>query len=794
MQEPQARFGQRIGGAIVLALPVAIGLLGFCMAQPPRPLPATAPATEFSAERALEHSRRIAVEPHPAGSAAQERVRDYLVGALKGMGWEVQVQEATIAEDHSASTVQNVLARLPGQVHTRGFALVSHYDSVATGPGAADDGAGVVSLLETARALRAGPPLRNDILLVFTGDEEAGMRGARAFTEHPWGKGVGAMLNLEARGTSGPSYMFETSPGNGWLIRELCRSGAPAFANSLMYEFYSRMPTDSDFTSVLKGAGYPGYNFAFIANITAYHNVNDSVTNLNPHSLQNHGECALALARHFGNLPDEAFPATGGAGTDEIYFNSIGPRLVHYPASWSRPLELLSALLLVAALGFGLAKGRFKVRDILAGMAALPAAALAVAVSGGILVGIAYLCWGFYLLYNATFYTVSLLLVTVAITLVAYGRFSRRTPVLALAAGAMIWWLAVVILLGWLMPGGAYFAMWPLLFGGAGLLLWCWLPAAALQSPGRLALMSVFALPVLLFAGPGLQAMLLSCTVLPSPVFLPLLVLMLGVIIPQMVFAAQQCGPRLAAGLAAVGILLFGIGLGTNGPSASRPRMDGISYYLDLDRQVASWICRDRKLDEWTSQFIPAGAARGLRPELLTCYARFRTVGVAQIEESPLDRWSRYWRGPAPVAVLTGPALEVVRDQATNGVRHLTLRLSSARKAPRVDLVITPPVKVLAATVNGKALKGGQGAWPLDYVVFPRSGVAEVEVQLGSLQALSIAVTEISYDLPSLPGIRPRPPHLIPRPNTIDWFESVLYDPCMAVVKTFAIPAAGVDR
>jgi len=794
MQEPQARLGQRIGGIIVLGLPCAIALLGFCLAQPPRSVPATAPATDFSAERALEHSRRLAVEPHSAGSPAHDRVRDYLVGELKAMGCEVQVQEATVAKDHSASTVQNVLARLPGKAHTRGFALVSHYDSVATGPGAADDGAGVVSLLETARALRAGPALRNDILLVFTGDEEAGMRGARAFTDHPWGKGVGAVLNLEARGTSGPSYMFETSPGNGWLIRELCRAGAPAFANSLMYEFYSRMPTDSDFTSVLKGEGYPGYNFAFIGNIVAYHNVNDSVTNLNPRSLQNHGECALALARHFGDLPAEAFPAPGGAETDEIYFNSLGPRLVHYSTSWSRPLGLLSALLLVAALAFGLAKGRFQVRDILAGMAALPAAALAVAVSGGILVGIAYLCWGFYLLYNTTFYTVSLLLVTVAGTLAAYGRFSRRTPVLGLAAGAMIWWLAGLILLGWLLPRGAYFATWPLLFGGTGLLLWCWLPAAVLQSAGRLALMSVFALPVLLFVGPGLQAILLSCTVIPSPAFLPLLVLMLGAIVPQVVFAARQCGLPLAAGLAAVGILVFGIGLGTNGPSASRPRMDGISYCLDLDRQEASWICRDRKLDEWTSQFIPVGAARGLSPEFLTCYARFRTVGVAEVEESPLDRKSWYWRGPAPVVSLPGPALEVVCDQVTNGVRHLTLRLTSPRKVPRVDLVIAPPVKVLAATVNDKALKGGDGAWSLDYVVFPRSGVAEVDLQLGSLQALSVAATEISYELPALPGIRPRPPHLIPRPNTIDWFESVLYDPCMAVAKTFTIPAAAAGR
>jgi hypothetical protein len=281
---------------------------------------------------------------------------------------------------------------------------------------------------------------------------------------------------------------------------------------------------------------------------------------------------------------------------------------------------------------------------------------------------------------------------------------------------------------------------------------------------------------------------------IPSAAFLPLLVLMLGAIVPQLVFAMQRCGLGLALGLAAVGIAVFGLGFGTNGPSASRPRMDGISYYLNLDRQEASWICRDRKLDEWTSQFIRSGAIRSLSSEVLPSYARFRTVGVQEIEAAPLDRKSWYWRGPAPVVSLPAPALEVIRDQVTNAVRHLTLRLTSPRKVPRVQLAIASPAKVLAATVNEQALKVGEDGWSVDYVVFPRSGMAEVDVTLASLQALSITVTETSYDLPIPPGIRLRPPHLIPRPNTVDWFESILFDSCMAVVKTFPIPAAAPEH
>src|ERR1043166_117680 len=676
-----------VAGVSVFGLPCLIALLGLLLAQLPRPVPTTAPATEFSAERAIEHSRRLAVEPRPAGSAALERARDYLVEQLKGFGWEVEVQETTVAGGHSASTVQNVLARLPGKANTRSFALVSHYDTVTTGPGAADDGAGVVNLLETARLLKARPALRNDIILVFTGDEECGMCGARAFAEHHRGEG---------------------------------------------------------------GAG---------------------------------------RARPFGDRPEGAFPRPGGAESQEVYFNTVGWHLARYPASWSRPLSWISAILLGAAMTFGLVKRRFKALEILAGVGAVFVASLVVALSTGVLVWLAYSLWGIYLLYNAPFYAVSLVVVTVAIMLGVEAWFSRRFSVLGLAAGALVWWLASVVLLEKLLPRGSYFAAWPLLFGSAGLMLWCRLPPTATQSARPLALMTAFVMPVLLTVGPGLQSLMLSCTVLPSPVFLPLLVLMLGTLVPQLVFAAQRCGRLLSAAMAAAGLATFGIGLGTNSPSASRPTMNGMSYHLDLDRQEAFWICRDRRLDEWTSQFFQTNSTKTSN-EVLPSRARFRSGPGPKTEESGRDGERPFWRGPAPLVPVAEPALEVVGDQATNGARQLTLRLTSPRKVPRVHLAIPAPVQVLEATVNGKPLEGGKSGWSLDYTVFPRSGVAELDLKVVAPEELKIRVTETSYELPDVPGIRPRPPHMIPRPNTLDWFEGVHYDPCMAVVKTFTIPAA----
>lgn len=58
--------------------------------------------------------------------------------------------------------VENVVARRPG---TRGdgpaLLLMSHYDSVPSGPGAGDDASGVAIVLETLRALGHREPLDN---------------------------------------------------------------------------------------------------------------------------------------------------------------------------------------------------------------------------------------------------------------------------------------------------------------------------------------------------------------------------------------------------------------------------------------------------------------------------------------------------------------------------------------------------------------------------------------------------------------------------------------------------------
>jgi hypothetical protein len=356
---PAARYAVLAG----LVLWIAISLIPLSR---PAPIPATAPPQDFSAARALDQIRAIAQKPHPLGSADQQRVRDYLVAELTKLGAAPELEAGfasiTLGKFHGEGNVENIVARLPGSGNTRPVMLAAHYDSVTRGPGASDDGSGVAVLLETLRALRAGPRLRNDVIFLITDGEERGLLGAQVFMrDHPWRGPSGVnqpdaaqpavTLNFEARGTAGNAFMFETSAGNEWLIRDLQAAVPQADATSFAYEIYRRMPNDTDLT-VFKRGGMAGMNFAYIEHPEFYHTAQDNVANLDPRSLQEQGRYALSLARRFGNED-----LRGKHSGDAVYFPTPFTSLIVYPASWVKPIAWLTAAGLAAALAFGWKRG-----------------------------------------------------------------------------------------------------------------------------------------------------------------------------------------------------------------------------------------------------------------------------------------------------------------------------------------------------------------------------------------------------------------------------------------------------
>ena len=350
--------------ASLAALVVAVWLLGAYGQSRPEALGPDAPAGQFSAARASAALGRVLgpEKPHPVGSPENAAVRARLLTELQAMG--VPAREVKAMSCYSemrwaaveCATVTNIIAGVtPGSGKV--VLLMAHLDSVAAGPGACDDGCGVATLLETIRALKArGAQGAHPIVALFTDGEEAGLLGAAAYLRDPTAKArTGVVINVEARGNQGPSYLFQTSDGNARLI-DLYAGSVSRFTTSSLYgEIYKYLPNDTDLTPFLH-AEIPGYNFALIGQVAHYHTSLDRRENIDLRGLQQHGDNALALAQTLSNT-DPAQLKSGNA----IYLDVLGRWLPRLGVAWALPLSLL-AFVLIALSGFFTRRERREVR------------------------------------------------------------------------------------------------------------------------------------------------------------------------------------------------------------------------------------------------------------------------------------------------------------------------------------------------------------------------------------------------------------------------------------------------
>ena len=170
-------------------------------------------STDFSINNALSHLKEISKEPHHTGTEAHKTVQDYIVSELQKLGLDPTIQTQTIVNKKwfAGTTVENIIVKINGSEDGKSLLLLSHYDSSPhSALGASDAGSGVVTILEGLRAFLAKKKEpKNDIIILISDAEELGLLGAKAFVEyHPWAKDVGLVLNFEARGSGGPSFML----------------------------------------------------------------------------------------------------------------------------------------------------------------------------------------------------------------------------------------------------------------------------------------------------------------------------------------------------------------------------------------------------------------------------------------------------------------------------------------------------------------------------------------------------------------------------------------------------------
>ena len=762
-------------------LPLAAVLLfvvwAIRLTNPPRPVAATAPATAFSAERALREVAVIARQPHSLGTPEHDRVRDYLVQRCRALGLRVQVQDTTVVQSSAkwgmitGARVQNVVALLPGRTPGgRGVLVLSHYDSQPHTPGAGDDAAGVAAALETLRALRAGPPLAHDVRWVFTDGEEVGLMGACAYTADSarLRREVGVVLNYEGRGNEGPSSLFEVGPGNGWVISEFAKAAAAPLGSSLAYEIYRHLPNDTDFTPFRK-QGLPGLNFAFTGGYSFYHSPVDTPGRLDLGSLQHHGENMLPTVRHFASIALRPGPVP-----DHSFFNPLGTWFVHYDARWNYLLDLLAGLLLLAAVVQARRRGRVRVRGLLGGALAWVGGLLLLAGTGWVLTQLVAAAYPQYaVFYDHTFYTVRayhLAYVGLGVALFGlyYAALLRWLRPDSLVGGSLLVVAALLALVQWAALTTSFLLSLPLLFGAAG---WWWAtrpsrragePAAA---PGPLAVLLV--LPAVALLAPALSLLLtvagLGPLVVVCAVFFALLLgLLLPVLLPLLGRAGGP-GRRISWALPALGALvavgaLFA-GHARSAPTAALPQQTHLLYVLDADSSRAYWVSNNPRADAWTGRFLSS-------PTLSPLPALYPGSPQPVLHQQ------------APRLPLAAPTVEVLADSATPTGHRLRLRVRPGRPDV-VSLRLMWPQSAHVLGIAGHALAplpepaaADKFTTLLYYVPGPDGVTLEVETaKPGDFRLLAV---DRSLGLPTLPGSPPLPATMIPAPGYNSFTTQVL--------------------
>ena len=366
-----------------LLAPIAalLGLVaGLSVLILPSPAPTTADPAEFSAERAMTSINRLADEPHSVlRREAHDRARDDVIGMFTDLGYTPTVHsdpmfdlsdpaDKRIFDDLSAeqqatlkdTPTDTIVVDVPGKSE-RTMALMAHYDSATveadenghqqitdgTSLGAADDGYGVAAIVETLRALKAeGRQPENSLKIVITDGEEIGLIGARNEMRHHRAdyENVDLVLNLEARGTSGPALMFETSPNNSAVAGYFLSHVEQPATGSLLPSLYARMPNTTDMAALIP-EGFTVLNIAAIGEAEHYHHATDAPRYVDHSTLQHYGDQVLGLTRAWtfdGQTP------TLTADGDLHFFQLWRGMTVRYPAAVGTGVGCLA---IIAAIG-----------------------------------------------------------------------------------------------------------------------------------------------------------------------------------------------------------------------------------------------------------------------------------------------------------------------------------------------------------------------------------------------------------------------------------------------------------
>jgi hypothetical protein len=733
MKKLWGRFGAVVRAWLMLAVLAGFWCLTKFVSVEPPVLSADAPATQFSAHRAYDTLGRILgrEKPHPASSAENAAVRARILAEFAKLGVPARTYTAlgcnTVRRFGilTCATVTDIIADVvPGE--GKAIVMMAHMDSVPAGPGAADDGSGVATVLETVRALKArGGTSLHPVMALITDGEEFGLLGAAAFLENAaYRAKVGVAINVEARGNRGPSRLFQTSSGDGPLIDLYARSVSSYETSSLYAEIYRFLPNDTDLTLFIR-EGITSFNFAFVGGFADYHTSLDRRANLSLQTLQQHGENLLGVTASL-----EQTPYVQLSGANDVYMSIMGAVLPRMPASWALPLSLVCfGFLTLAAF---LARG---------GPVSWGAGWASIAMPPLLLIGAVLVGWGLHALAQIVSgmpdpsnaypmaMRISLGLGTWGVVLAVSRLADGRTPVVS----AWLWYAVFAIATAVFLPGMSPYFLFPALVAAVLLLVTSRLPNSWTAWPGEAAVYGAALLPLVIWMG--------LCAATETIMGLklhPLFTVTAG-------FAAITLLPVLSAhpmpklawqislGLTFAGAVIAAVTAALQQAySPSQPQRLNITYVEDNLKGRALWAA------DATAPLpggLRAAADFSSEPEVPYAFAR----GEAYVAQAGTPK-------------LPAPQVDVSVKPPDGTYHDVTLTLHGSDAADQMFVVIPKGGEVASITLMGKSIEV-----PPEWNDLERSIVAclsrdcrgaTITLKMASPKAVPLVVAEQRFGLP----------------------------------------------
>ncbi len=701
------------GGSSALLFVVLAAILGALLfrLRGPAPLPETAPPSSFSAARALAFEREIigGDVPHPAGSAAHDAVRERLAARFRALGYDVTIQRSFACSPYlTCAPVSNVIARLHGDARRDALVLAAHYDSVPAGPGVSDDGVGMATVVETARALR-NEHFRNPIVYLVTDGEEIALLGAEGFVADPAElRSAAGVINVEARGTNGPSFLFETSRRNAWIANVIAHALPRPATSSLYYDIYELLPNDTDLT-VFKRVGLAGIGFGHIGSVVHYHTPLDNFENVTLSTLQDHGDHALAMARALA-ATDLHQTSSGNA----VWFDVLSLFVITWPQYLSLVFAI-AALVIVIVAAFN---RKTRPRSITIGVGwffLTLVSALVLGFAGNWLAGLR--SSGAVWVAHPGPAIATAWIIGAAAAIFLAQRLIAKAGFDGLFFGQALCWPAIAIALSIALPGGSFLAILPAVA--------CAVCTLLRLNDGIAAIICAAIAAVVLFP---FGIALYDALGRPSLPVVALLIALVATTFAPLIAAVPNLGRPLLASLGAAAIASIAMALIVPTYEANFPRHLNVEY-----------------VDDGTA---PRWQTDSLRPEI-------QRVGHFNPTPQQTYEWtvppSRALTAPAPALGLAPAEVRVVRDDHTGG-RHVTLQLRSARHAPRIVLIFHAP-SFTALRVNGVTpppmTRGRAFLAPGWHRVAVRgASEATIEIDLTRDEPIDAVIVDSSFGLP----------------------------------------------